>query len=86
MKRCVGGDMEFEQVLKGVLAGINLINTVRGFLAQVEGENNPYAQECKELAQLVAAPQLAWTPEENGKTKLSYARTSKYDNLLRYER
>lgn len=85
MKRCVGGDMEFEQVLKGVLAGINLINTVRGFLAQVEGENNPYAQECKELAQLVAAPQLAWTPEENGKTKLSYARTSKYDNLLRYE-
>ena len=47
MKRCVGGDMEFEQVLKGVLAGINLINTVRGFLAQVEGENNPYAQECK---------------------------------------
>jgi len=31
--RCVGGDMEFEQVLKGVLAGINLINTVRGFLA-----------------------------------------------------
>ena len=85
MKRCVGGDMEFEQVLKGVLAGINLINTVRGFLAQAEGENNPYAQECKELAQLVAAPQLAWTPEENGKTKLSYARTSKYDNLLRYE-
>ena len=34
---------------------------------------------------MVAAPQLAWTPEENGKTKLSYARTSKYDNLLRYE-
>lgn len=86
IKGYIGADTEYEQIHKGVISTIQIINQTFNFLDSVEkGSQNPYNTEAMELRSVLENSTLTGLRKEIGVKKLSYEQTAAYDQLLRYE-
>lgn len=87
IRGALGADMEYEQLQKGVVAAIGIINGVNDFIvpARQKAENSPYQEEFRLLEKMIREPVLEWALQEKGTKKLPYAKMVGYDRMLRYE-
>ena len=86
LKGAVGADTEFEQLHKGVLSSIEILDTLGKFVANMDGSSadNPYRIELDELAALIADPDFEPLLAESGAKKLAYTKTAALDELIRF--
>lgn len=87
IRSCMGADTEYEQLHKGVLSGIRIINTALSFLKQMEAESGDTAfrENLDKIRELVEDPDLNWAVKEKEAKKLSYDKMVVYDKRLRYD-
>lgn len=87
LKGAMGADTDYEQLHKGVLAGIEILSSLRDFIEKMEreGDAGPYREEVEELGRLVRDADYEPLFAENGAKKLAYARTAELDGLLRFK-
>ena len=85
MRNLIGADMVYQQLHKGALASIALLNATSDFIRQLGSIDEGYKEESQALMTLVNDPLFAWVKEERGVRKLSYAKMVKYDAVFRYE-
>ena len=86
-KGAMGADTDYEQLHKGVLAAIEIVNCLREFIEEMEKnkEMGPYREEVDEMGRLVRDPEFAPLFAEKGAKKLPYAKTADLDALLRFK-
>ncbi|AXY73109.1 DNA mismatch repair protein [Paraflavitalea soli] len=86
VRNYMGADTEYELLHKGVVAAIDIFNTLRDFLHQLQAQKAPpaYQAEVQGMETLLQNEQLTWMYEEKGNKKLPYAKTAKYDQVLRF--
>ena len=82
----MGADTEYDVLHKGVVAAIEVFNCLHDFLRVMDGGDKAgaYRLEAREMQALLADEQLTWMYSEKGSRKLAYARTAKYDQILRF--
>lgn len=85
MRNLIGADMVYQQLHKGALASIALLNAASDFIRQLGSIDEGYKEESQALMTLVNDPLFAWVKDERGVRKLSYAKMVKYDAVFRYE-
>ncbi len=87
LKGAMGADTDYDQLHKGVLASIEIVNSLRSFIEEMEKSNDmgPYREEVEEMGRLVRDPEYAPLFEEKGAKKLPYAKTAALDGLLRFK-
>ncbi|MDR1415657.1 MAG: hypothetical protein LBI96_07600 [Odoribacteraceae bacterium] len=86
-KGAVGADTDYDQLHKGVLAAIEIVNRLREFvdLMEKEGVTGWYREEIEEMARLARDPDFAPLLAEKGAKKLPYTKTARLDTLLRFK-
>ncbi|MDR0765879.1 MAG: hypothetical protein LBF09_02945 [Odoribacteraceae bacterium] len=87
LKGAMGADTDYDQLHKGVLAAIEIVNRLRAFVEVMEKneESGPYRAEVEEMGRLARDPEFAPLFEEKIGKKLPYARTASLDALLRFK-
>lgn len=82
----MGADAEFEWLQKGMIACIDVFNTLKDFLQVMRPSDVPtaYSTDLKEMQALLSDEQLTWMLQEKGAKKLTYAKAAKYDRQLRF--
>jgi DNA mismatch repair ATPase MutS len=87
LKGAMGADTDYEQLHKGVLAAVEIVNSLREFIDQMEREadTGPYREELEEMGRLARDPDFAPLLEEKNAKKLPYAKTAALDALLRFK-
>jgi DNA mismatch repair ATPase MutS len=87
LKGAMGADNEYEQLHKGVLAIVEIVNNLQTFIEDMGKDKNAvsYREEVEEMAQLVGDPDLAPLFKEKGAKKLPYSKTADLDTLLRFK-
>jgi DNA mismatch repair protein MutS len=83
----VGGDTEYEQLHKGIVACLEVFNRLYDFLLEIDAvhADPAYQEEVKSFQSLLKDDQLSWAYQEKGCKKLSYAKAARYDHILRFE-
>lgn len=86
LKGAMGADTDYEQLHKGVLASIEIVNSLQDFVQEMATETDAgsYKEEVEEMSRLVGDPAFAPLFAEKGAKKLPYARTADLDALLRF--
>lgn len=86
LRSYIGGDTEYEQLHKGIVAFLEVFNLLHDFLKAIDVEHaDPaYREESDAMQLLLADEQLAWIYAEKGSKKLSYAKAAAFDHLLRF--
>jgi DNA mismatch repair ATPase MutS len=85
LKNIVGADSEFDGLHKGVLAVLDVYNRLEDFLNIISIPiDNEWKTELFAMKQLLRDPQLSFIKEEKKNKKLSYAKVSEYDKVLRF--
>lgn len=85
LKNIVGADTEFEGLHKGVLAVLEVCNRLENFLNAISGSvPNAWQAEVFAMRQMLEEPQLTFIKEEKNNRKLTYAKVSEYDKVLRF--
>ena len=86
LKGALGADTDYEQLHKGVLAGIEIIGSLRSFVEKAwrEAGDNPYREELERIRVLAREPDFDILQAEYGQKKLPYEKTAKLDALLRF--
>lgn len=87
LKGYIGGDMEYEQLHKGVVSLLSIANHLSEFLEQTKATaaESPYRAEGMEIMQSLHGEPLGWMLKEKGVKKIPYDKMTDYDRILRYE-
>lgn len=86
IKNYVGANVEYEQLYNGIIAVIEIINSVRDFLSTLNiDKSTAYEPEYNAMKLLIDDASLVWCQNEKGTKKISYQKSSEYDDILRYE-
>lgn len=85
-KNMMGTNTEYTQILQGIVACIELMNTLDGFLKVSNNAiNNETVKDINiNLSELLNFPEWEWYKKEKGK-KISYDRAVTFDRILRFE-
>jgi len=79
----IAEDHEYKTLYKGITALIEIFQHLHAFLKEV-GAASPYQSEKAAIETLMATEGLPALLNEQGKSKLPYARVVSYDNYLRF--
>lgn len=85
LRNLIGADVDYRQLQKGVMASINLLNSVSRFLHRLGDIDEHYKDEAQALEAYINEPVFAWVKKEQKVRKLSYAKMVVYDDALRYK-
>jgi DNA mismatch repair ATPase MutS len=87
LKGAMGADADYEQLHKGVLAAIEIVNRLCIFIGEMKQnrEAEVYREEVEEMERLVNNPDFAPLFVENGAKKLPYAKIAHLDALIRFK-
>jgi DNA mismatch repair ATPase MutS len=87
LKGAMGADADYEQLHKGTLAAIEIVNRLRTFIDGMKQSRDveAYREEVEEMERLVKEPDFAPLFAENGAKKLPYAKTALLDSLIRFK-
>lgn len=85
LKNMVGADTAFEQLQKGILAGIEVFNRMKEFIhsSGITG-SGIWEEETADIQQLLAEPQFEWVYEQKDAKKLAFAKVAAYDRTFRF--
>ncbi|WP_225874755.1 MutS-related protein [Pedobacter hiemivivus] len=83
----IGADAEYKVLFNGVCAVIEIIDSARRFLNEVNTSTleNPYQKDLEQMLEIVEQPALSSLFNIKAIAKLTFAETAAYDKLLRYE-
>lgn len=85
-RSAIGAENEYEQLHKGVLSLIEIINISKEFIRQIKKEpSHIHYDDIDSFETIFRESNLDWTESEKGKKRLSYTETSDYDKILRYD-
>ncbi|WP_127124860.1 MutS-related protein [Pseudoflavitalea rhizosphaerae] len=86
LKQLLAEDHHYRIIHNGVGAFLRILHTLHGFLQQpsIEAGITPWAATMEELSELLAGSELRVFMNEKPESKLNYASTAKYDDLLRF--
>lgn len=86
LRNYMGADTEYDQLHKGIVAAVELFNTLHNWLQAMNGQQAPagWQEDVTAMQRLLAAEQLAWMYEEKGNKKIPYGKTAQYDHVLRF--
>lgn len=84
----MGTDTEYRQIAKAVAAVIDLLDTFRQFLDQVnEGKTDtPYYEETRAVETVLADPEIQEVVKAAAAAKQTYEKTAAYDKILRFKK
>lgn len=78
-------DDQYSALHKGVLAAIDLLNTLYDFLGQLEdGYNYPFQARIRALKTIFSDKRLSWLSGEKGTQEVPLLKLARYDHLLRH--
>lgn len=80
-------DREYELLCRGMSAGIGIVNVVAEFLQWIAAKQVPeeYREECRQMAEIVKNPNLAWALREKHTKKVSRDKLGDYDRMFRFD-
>lgn len=86
LRNVMGADTDYELLHKGVVSLIEVFNGLQDFLKEINADHAPlaYREEVREIQLLLSDEQLTWMFGEKGHKKLAYAKTAKFDQVLRF--
>lgn len=86
-RSAIGAENEYEQLHKGVVSMIEIINVSKEFIRKIKMTPNHdcYEEDIASFETIFRESNIGWTEGERGKKRLSYAKTSDYDRILRHE-
>jgi DNA mismatch repair protein MutS len=86
LRNYMGTDTDYELLHKGIIATIEIYNSLHDLLREIHEALVPAAFQAavNEMHALLQDDQLAWMWREKGCKKLTYAKAAKYDQALRF--
>lgn len=86
LRHLIAEDHHYKVISSGVTAMIEILQVLKGFSESISAaaSQTPYASELQEIGTLLEDQDLTPVMLEKLKGKLSYAQTSRYDDLLRF--
>lgn len=86
VKNLVGSDTEYTWIHNGIVACLEMLNTLELFLEKSAGnENKEIADFKRNLKELLINGKWQWYRQEKGKKKVGYEQAVVYDRVLRFE-
>ncbi|HEY0176008.1 MAG TPA: DNA mismatch repair protein [Pedobacter sp.] len=78
-------DSQYEQLLSGIKAAINILNVFYGFIDKLTGldADHPYLEQVRVVQAILTDKRLDGLIKERGTSSLSFARVVRYDHLFR---
>ncbi|MDR3245525.1 MAG: hypothetical protein LBT50_03735 [Prevotellaceae bacterium] len=87
LKGAMGADPDYEQLHKGVLAAIEIVNNLQSFIVEIRKNSGIefYLDEVEEMEHLLNDAEIAPLFAEKGAKKLPFAKTANLDALIRFK-
>jgi DNA mismatch repair ATPase MutS len=83
----IGAENEYEQLHKGVVSLIEIINISKEFVRKIKRcpGHDCYNEDITAFETVFGEANIGWTEKEKGKKRLSFSKVSDYDRILRFE-
>lgn len=86
-RSAIGAENEYEQLHKGVISVIEVINSSKDFIRKIKKmpQHECYDEDITAFETIFQTADIEWTEKEKGKKRLSFTKTADYDRILRYD-